>query len=180
MNTASRADRALGERTERDPCDQPRTTPEGDSGSPVRRLLLRLPRARRGARRCGSAPHKSIRVTLARFVAGPAAGLVRRPCDIRGSLAWRTPGAHPTSDEHRVAEASQPRLGLRVSSSGGRCVLRAADWPIDLERHSAGGAPRFHQVERCIRTGVREEPRSLPDDHGIDEQGDLVDQLGVE
>jgi hypothetical protein len=33
------------------------------------------------------------------------------------------------------------------------------------------------QVERGVRSGVGEQPRALPDDHGVGEQGDFVDQL---
>ena len=33
------------------------------------------------------------------------------------------------------------------------------------------------QLERGVRAGVGEQPRALADDHGIGEQGDLVDQV---
>src|SRR5918995_1487637 len=62
---------------------------------------------------------------------------------------------------------------------GGRCrsVLRAPGGPVDLDRCPRRGGPRFHQVERCVRAAVEEQPRALADDHGIGEQGDLVDKL---
>src|ERR687892_1121276 len=65
---------------------------------------------------------------------------------------------------------------------GGRCryVLRAPGRPVDLDRYPRRSGPRFHQVERCVRAGVGEQPRALADDHGIGEQGELVDQVVVE
>src|ERR671914_2761735 len=65
---------------------------------------------------------------------------------------------------------------------GGRCryVLRAPGGPVDLDRHTARGGSRFDQFERPVPAGVGEQPRALADDHGIGEQGDLVDKLVVE
>jgi hypothetical protein len=60
----------------------------------------------------------------------------------------------------------------------GRCVLRAPGGPVDLDRHPAGGGPRFDQFERSVLAGVGEQPRALADDHGTDEKVELVDEVG--
>src|ERR671935_186268 len=62
---------------------------------------------------------------------------------------------------------------------GGRCryVLRAPGGPVDLDRYPRRGGPRFHQVERCVRAGVGEQPGALADDQWVDQQGDFVDKL---
>src|ERR671919_3190766 len=78
--------------------------------------------------------------------------------------------------------------GLRRDSSpldswrGGRCryVLRAPRRPVDLDRYSRRGGPRFDQVERCVRAAVGEQPRALADDQRVDQQGDLLDELVCE
>ena len=59
-------------------------------------------------------------------------------------------------------------------------VLQASGGPVDLDRYPAGGGPRFDQFERQVRAYVGEQPPALADDHGADEQGDLVDQVVVE
>src|SRR5438876_4669174 len=85
--------------------------------------------------------------------------------------------ARPTSDD-RLSLTAAP-----MSCASGRrgvCILRAPGGPVDLDRHPAGGGPRFDQFERTVPAGVREQPRALADDHGIREQGDLVDQLLVD
>src|SRR5229473_5731678 len=58
-------------------------------------------------------------------------------------------------------------------------ILRAPGRPVDLERYALREGSRFDQVERHVRAGAGEQPRALADDHGADEQGDLVDQLVV-
>src|SRR5207247_8854502 len=64
---------------------------------------------------------------------------------------------------------------LRVG--GGGCILRAPGGPVNLDRHAARGGPPVDQVKRGVRAGVGEQPRALADDHGVGEQGDLVDKL---
>src|SRR5437867_9604113 len=48
---------------------------------------------------------------------------------------------------------------------------------ISLNRYAPGGRTRVDQIERAVRTGIREEPRALADDHGIDDEVELVDQV---
>src|SRR5437588_11903179 len=60
----------------------------------------------------------------------------------------------------------------------GRYVLRASPKrPISLDRYAPGGRTRVDQIERAVRTGIREQPRALADDHGIDDKVELVDQV---
>src|SRR5437879_11287853 len=59
-----------------------------------------------------------------------------------------------------------------------RDELRAAPKPpIGLNRYAPGGSTRVDHIERTVRTGVREQPRALADDHGIDDEVELVDQV---
>jgi hypothetical protein len=67
----------------------------------------------------------------------------------------------------------------RASGRGGGCTLRAPGEPVDLDRYPVLGGSRFHQVERCVRAGVGEQPRALADDHRAGEQGHLVDEVVV-
>src|SRR5881394_2885142 len=60
----------------------------------------------------------------------------------------------------------------RARGRRGRFLLRAAGGPVDLDRYPLRGGPRVDQVERCVRAGVREQPRALADDHGEGEQVD--------
>src|SRR2546430_10143358 len=78
--------------------------------------------------------------------------------------------------------ASGCRLALTAApmSHGGGCILRAPGGPVDVDRHPLAGNSPVDQVERGVRAGVGEEPRALADDHGVGEQGDLVDKLVVE
>src|SRR5437870_4094497 len=63
----------------------------------------------------------------------------------------------------------------------GRYVLRAPPKrPISLNRYAPRGRTRVDQIERAVRTGIREEPRALADDHGIDDEVELVDQVSGE
>src|SRR6266568_7858226 len=89
-----------------------------------------------------------------------------------------TSGIRSTSS----ARSSGSDEGGRAISGGrgGVCILRAPGGPVDLDRDPAGCGPRFDQFERPVPAGVREQPRALADDHGIGEQGDLVDQLVVD
>src|SRR5829696_9402358 len=68
----------------------------------------------------------------------------------------------------------------RVQVGRGRFVLWAAGGPVDLDRYPLRGGPRFHEVERDVRAGVGEQPRSLAEYHGANEQVHLVDKLVVE
>jgi hypothetical protein len=68
----------------------------------------------------------------------------RRP----SALGYQAPAvyaaARPTHDRRSPTAAPMSR----ASAGRGRCVLRAAGGPVDLDRHPAGGGPRCHQVER--------------------------------
>src|SRR2546427_12266573 len=60
----------------------------------------------------------------------------------------------------------------------GRYVLRAPPKrPISLNGYAPGGRTRVDQTERAVGTGIREQPRALADDHGIDDEVELVDQV---
>src|SRR5438046_805161 len=60
----------------------------------------------------------------------------------------------------------------------GRYVLWASPKrPISLNGYAPGGRARFDQIERAVRSGIREMPRALADDHGIDDEVELVDQV---
>src|ERR671935_332933 len=56
-------------------------------------------------------------------------------------------------------------------------ILRAPGGPVDLDRYALRVGSRVDQVKRNVRAGVGEQPRALADDHGDDEQGDLVDEV---
>jgi len=68
----------------------------------------------------------------------------------------------------------------RARGGHGRRVLRPPGGPVDLDRHPAGGGSRVDQAKRGIRAGAGEQPRALADNHGVGEQGDLVDKLVVQ
>ena len=107
--------------------------------------------------------------------AGPAAvpaALARRPRRGRRASTLR-----PAPIHDRLSLTAAPRS--RASGRGGGCILRAPGGPVDLDRYPLRGGPRVDQVERLVRAGVGEQPRALADDHGADEQGDLVDKLVV-
>ncbi len=81
------------------------------------------------------------------------------------------------------------RVGPLVFKASGRGVrpipndattLRTAGGPVDLDRHPAGGDPRFDQFERPFPAGIREQPRTLADDNWEGKQGHLVDKVVVE
>ena len=60
----------------------------------------------------------------------------------------------------------------------GRYVLRASPKrPISLNGYAPGGSTCADQLESTVRTGIREQPRALADDHGIDDEVELVDQV---
>jgi hypothetical protein len=61
-----------------------------------------------------------------------------------------------------------------------RWILRAAGGPVDLDRQSLGVDARVDQVKRDVRAGLGEEARALAEDHGDDEELDLVDEVVVE
>ena len=60
-----------------------------------------------------------------------------------------------------------------------RRVLRVAGGPVDLDRHSLGVDSRVDQVERDVRAGLGEESRALAEDHGDDEELELVDEMNL-
>src|SRR5713101_5525133 len=91
-------------------------------------------------------------------------------------LASPSPYGHVST--FGMTEAAAP-MSL-ASARGGGCILRAPGGPVDLDRYPLRGGSRVDQVEGCVRAGVGEQPRALADDHGADEQGDLVDKLVVE
>jgi hypothetical protein len=101
----------------------------------------------------------------------PAAG--RRARHRHTSARPGTPAGRSSSPS-RAAPAATPPPTSRASGWPCRFVLRAAGGPVDVDRYPF--RPRFHQVARCVRAGVGEQPRALADDHGADEQGDLVDK----
>src|SRR5881397_357272 len=68
----------------------------------------------------------------------------------------------------------------RASVGGGDCILRASGGPVDLNRYALRVGSRVDQVERNVRAGVGEQPRALAEDHGDDEQVDLVDEVVFE
>src|SRR6476646_9654919 len=68
----------------------------------------------------------------------------------------------------------------RASVGRGRWVLRAPVGPVDLDRYALRVGSRVDQGERCVRAGFGEKPRALAEDHGDDEQGDLVDEVVFE
>src|SRR5713226_5352207 len=80
---------------------------------------------------------------------------------------------------HTAGTGRSSRASPTSRASVGR-ILRAPGRPVDLERYALREGSRFDQVERQVRAGAGEQPRALADDHGADEQGDLVDQLVVE
>src|SRR6059058_21606 len=60
------------------------------------------------------------------------------------------------------------------------CVPRAPVGPVDLDRYALRVGSRVDQVKRSVRAGVGEQPRALAEDHGDDEQVDLVDEIVFE
>jgi hypothetical protein len=79
-----------------------------------------------------------------------------------------------------VVARSSAEVSMSRASGVSPCVPRAAVGPVDLDRYPLRGGPRFHQVERCVRAGVGEQPCALSEYHGADEQVHLVDKLVVE
>src|SRR5436309_7179529 len=69
-------------------------------------------------------------------------------------------------------------LGDVFGEGRGGYVLRAPPkGPISLNRYAPGGRTRVDQIQRAVRTGIREEPRALAYDHGIDDEVELVNQV---
>src|SRR5438552_17454646 len=69
-------------------------------------------------------------------------------------------------------------LGDVFGEGRGGYVLRAPPKrPISLNRYAPGGRTRVARIQRAVRTGIREEPRALAYDHGIDDEVELVDQV---
>jgi hypothetical protein len=108
---------------------------------------------------------------------------VQRVCPVRGSVigSRRGTAGGPTGWGPPVVVArSSAEVSMSRASGVGPCVPRAAGGPVDLDRYPLRGGPRFHQVERCVRAGVGEQPCALSEYHGADEQVHLVDKLVVE
>ena len=84
-------------------------------------------------------------------------------------------GGWESNDRLSLAAAGTSRASPGVGS-----IPRVPGRPIDLECDALREGPRLDQVERHVRAGVGEESRALADDHGADEQGHLVDQVGRE
>src|SRR3954447_2132755 len=61
-----------------------------------------------------------------------------------------------------------------------RWVLWAPGGPVDLDRDALRVRARVDQVERDVRAGVGEQPRALAENHGDDDELDLVDEVVVE
>src|SRR5712691_7163700 len=59
-------------------------------------------------------------------------------------------------------------------------VLRAPVRPVDLDRYPLRVGSRVDQVKLNVRAGGGEQPRALAEDHGDDEQVDLVDEVVIE
>jgi hypothetical protein len=84
----------------------------------------------------------------------------------------------PPDGVRRSPQSSGHSMGhLRhvLQVGGGLPVLRATGRTVDLEDHPAGGGARLDQLERRVQAGVGEQPPALADDHGVGEQGELVD-----
>src|SRR5207245_10130604 len=122
--------------------------------------------------------------TSASLWAWALSGLTHSSNDRRPIRHGLTPGLHgPTLGVPRLEPLRSSRMTAapmsRASGRGGGCVLRASGRPVHLDRYPFWGSPRLDQLKRCVRAGVGEQPRALADDHGADEQGDLVDKLVV-
>src|SRR3712207_1184348 len=114
----------------------------------------------------------------------PFAGLACTSTSYRAIPRVRSPiGLVAPAEAGPVGGRPAPSMGCLccVRHVGrGLPVLRAPGGTVDLDRHPAGGGPRFDQLERQVLAGVGEQPRALADDHGVGEQGDLVYQVVVE
>src|SRR5438105_4638543 len=73
-----------------------------------------------------------------------------------------------------------PQVATMLQVQGGGRILRPPGGPVDLDRHPAGGGPRFDQFERTVLARVGQQPRTLADDDWEGEEGHLVDKLVVE
>ena len=58
--------------------------------------------------------------------------------------------------------------------------MRASGRPVDLDRYALRVGSRVNQIKRYVRAVVGEQPRALAEDHGDDEQVDLVDEVVFE
>src|SRR5690606_39816101 len=74
--------------------------------------------------------------------------------------------------------AGGPRDEARAGASGR--VLGPSVGTIGLGRDAVREGLRVDQFESGVRAVLGEEPRALADDHGVDEEDDLVDQAVVE
>src|SRR6266568_905625 len=125
------------------------------------------------------APHLDLPIAGLR----PLGGELERHAEVGGLddpevgevlLVSNVGASWPYAGTGRSSGASPP------SRASVGCILRAPRRPIDLDRYALREGSRFDQVKCHVRAGVGEQPRALTDDHGADEQGDLVDQLVVE
>ena len=108
-------------------------------------------------------------------------GACSRPfAQVRLSLQFRafrivTVPSIPTRTHARCEHCEHGRALTR--SWVGFCVLRASGGPVDLDRYGLRVGSRVDQVKRNVRAGAGEQPRALAEDHGDDEQVDLVDEV---
>src|SRR6266516_8207992 len=97
-----------------------------------------------------------------------------------GAPSWAA--AHPATNtsalRHRLPDVFKTFWYADCASAG--CILRATCRPVDLERYALRECSRFDQVKRHVRAVLGEQPRALADDHGADEQVDLVDEVVLE
>src|SRR5712672_1029335 len=98
--------------------------------------------------------------------------MIQKPARYFSFPAWA--GLGRTAGTGRRSSASS-----MSRASAGR-ILRAPGRPVDLDRYALRVGSRVDQVKRHVRAGAGEQPRALAEDHGDDEQGDLVDEVVVE
>src|SRR5216117_883595 len=91
-----------------------------------------------------------------------------------GTAAPRPSGCN----RHRLPDVFKTFWYADCASVG--CILRVPGRPVDLERYALRECSRFDQVKRHVRAVFGEQPRALADDHGADEQVDLVDEVVLE
>ena len=103
------------------------------------------------------------------------ASMIQKPPRYVSFPAWVSLGHTAGPGRSSSAAPTSPAWGRHV-----RCILRAPGGPVDLERYPLRVGSRVDQVKRQVQAGVGEQPRALANDHGADEQVDLVDKLVVE
>ena len=93
---------------------------------------------------------------------------------LRGRARPTRPGSLQTSAR------THPSSTLTECAPMSRWMLWAPDGPVDLDRDALRVGSRVEQGERDVRAGVGEQPRALAEDHGDDDELDLVDEVVVE